>query len=375
MPPVLNQQPKLRILVSVLFVLAGPWGLLTGCTPASGSPADAGTSADAGAPADAGPKASCVGGFIEADGGCVGKCDPTRCVANNTCVGNACVLKCSSHLQCFPYTQRCVAAVEDDTDAGIFICADTDLKGVGVPCPSGTECGTTRRCRSSGQGDATAYCTANCVAASDCPGGFECGYLRDPHQICGTTKGNNNACGTTSEPCFDRARLATEPWFVEGTICLERKMCLKREACAPCSNDIDCSLAEQHCVQMSDGNRCASSCATDRDCGSDKHCVAGFCHPRSPACTGSTFCSPCRFDLDCEPTFECVSLHGTEKACIDLKFTHTCTTSADCPASPAGLQGTCLDEQQGVHPGDNVYHRCYAPRDPVTDAFTCYPSN
>ncbi|MBK7861874.1 MAG: hypothetical protein IPJ65_25315 [Archangiaceae bacterium] len=50
-----------------------------------------------------------------------------------------------------------------------------------------------------------------CVDDSECPGGFECGTIRDPTPLCDTTKGNNNFCGTTSDACITRAILALDP--------------------------------------------------------------------------------------------------------------------------------------------------------------------
>ena len=36
----------------------------------------------------------CVGGFINDDGVCEGKCKPSKCLPGNICVDNRCVLEC-----------------------------------------------------------------------------------------------------------------------------------------------------------------------------------------------------------------------------------------------------------------------------------------
>jgi hypothetical protein len=86
------------------------------------------------------------------------------------------------------------------------------------------------------------------------------------------------------------------------------------------------------------------------------------------------FCTPCHFDRDCEPSFECAGLHGNERSCIDPTFSATCTTNNDCPLAPSGLHGTCLGPAQFVNPGDDLYHHCYVPED-ANEAFSCYPAH
>jgi hypothetical protein len=325
---------------------------------------------------------TCVGGITLDDGGCVAKCDKSKCVANNLCVGNVCMLQCKLHSDCMADTQRCVPANEDETDAGVFICRDTDLKGNGVPCPNGNECTFPDICRTNGVGDATAYCVSPCVDDNDCPGGYECGTMRDPHAICGTTKGNNGFCGTTSDACVTRDALAIEPHLIEGARCLERKICVKRLRCSPCTSDVDCINPQAKCLQVGADFRCLDPCLRDTDCEAADNCTsaagsdAGFCRPRFGDCLAATpaFCTPCHFDRDCEPNFECAGLHGNERSCVDPQFATTCSTNSDCPVAPSGLHGTCLGVAQQVNPGDQLYHHCYVPED-VNEAFSCYPSH
>jgi hypothetical protein len=351
---------------------------LQACSPSPGGP-DAGK--DAGEPdagpvdsgtKDAGPPKGCVGGVITADGGCAGKCTPNKCLPGNTCVGNACTLKCSSHLDCL-FSQRCAASHEDDSDAGIFVCTDIEFRGVGNVCPNGNECAPGYDCITSGPADAKAYCASGCLGDSDCPGGFECGYKRDSRPICGTTKGNNSACGLTSNPCIDRVNITPASGYVEGTICLQRRVCLKRDVCSSCTSDVDCSLYPSHsCVPLGAEKRCKAACSKNTDCEADKYCDEGFCTPMTGKCGGSGFCSPCRYDFECEPDMACVALHGSEKSCIDLRFSKQCVVDNDCPAAPSGLHGACLDQRQGVDTNSSVFHRCYAPYDEENSSYSCY---
>ncbi len=358
-------------------------GFGLGCSPSPGGPdgsipdASVDSGFDAG-PIDSGvkdagiPPRTCVGGYVTPDGGCVGKCTPDKCLPGNTCVGNACTLKCNSHLDC-RFAQSCLAAHEDDSDAGILICTDIEFRGVGNPCPAGTECAPGYECITTGPQDAHAYCASGCLADTDCPGGFECGYKRDGRRICNTNKGNNGACGLNPNPCINSADITPASGYVEGALCLQRRVCLKRDVCAPCSGDVDCSLVPgQKCVPLGNDRRCAAACSKNTDCEASKYCDQGFCQPLVGKCSGAAFCSPCRFDLDCEPNFNCTSLHGSEKSCIDQRFSKTCLTDEDCPMSPSGLYGACLDERQNVASTDSVYHRCYAPFDEENSAFSCY---
>lgn len=307
------------------------------------------------------PRDECFGGVV-VDGVCEGKCRPDRCLEGNTCVGNRCVLKCSSHLECTPGLQDCMPAEEDDTKAEISVCRPNGkIVGFGASCPFGSECAQFGRCPDStpcnpvqcngqpgecqrdtavcgddpacsagkcsdgsycfiptcapsectslgleclgkGEGDAEAYCTQpHCAEDADCPGGFECALTRDPHAICGTDKGNNSFCGETTEDCIDSSTLGDGNSYVEGPLCLLRTTCVKRAQCAPCSSDLDCSLVQgQRCVTIGGESRCARSCSADPDCDLDYQCEGGVCTPRFGACVGEgNFCEPCRNDKDC----------------------------------------------------------------------------
>ncbi len=313
----------------------------------------------------------CVGGVILEDGTCVAKCDPSKCLPGNTCVDNKCTLECTAHSQCTQYTQSCLPAKEDDTGRDLHVCTNVPAVEYGDACPFGTGCADV--CQSTGPGDSRSYCTMTCESDASCPAGFECGTVRVGRPICGTNKGNSSLCGTSSEPCITREQIA-EPGsrFVEGQFCLEERRCLKRETCASCETDVDCSWGMNlKCARLIDGKKCLPTCGKQSDCEADKYCdeVSFVCRPKTDACTGNQFCSPCRYDSDCPTDFACLQLHGSEMGCIKLRNVTACTNSSQCPMTPSGVRGSCL--QNGL---------CYAPEKTGTDEFgnqyqfnTCHP--
>jgi hypothetical protein len=324
------------------------------------------------------PGAACVGGIVLPDGTCAARCDPAKCLPGNVCVDNACVLTCEAHLECTAGAQSCLPAVEDETAAAVSVCLDNGAAGVGAPCPLGDECTAPLGCLGAGVGDALAYCTRfDCAADADCPGGYECGLTRDPRAICGTDKGNGGRCGTTDAACVDPSMLSPDGPLIEGPDCILRRACVQRSACAPCASALDCSLvAGLDCVDVGGSSRCAATCLGDGDCKPSETCAAGACKPRFGTCEGTGgFCEPCRDDLDCAalgPTGACMEIFRGETACIDQAMPATCTTSDDCPTSPSGRHGTCIDETLGVVAGDPLYHHCTFPYDQATNAFGCW---
>lgn len=245
---------------------------------------------------------------------------------------------------------------------------------------SPAECAPAFVCHGAGEGDADAYCTQNdCQADADCPGGFQCAITLDPHEICNSMpkKGNSSHCGETNEPCLDKSTFGNGNTYMEGSLCILRNTCVKRTQCASCQTDLDCSLVEgQRCVDIGGSNHCARSCNTDPDCDPDYRCEANACVPRFGACTGQgNFCEPCQSDNDCggpESTRGCAELSGGQHACFDYAFPDTCTTDADCPKSPSGKNGECLDEGEGLGPTDSLYHRCYLPYNATDNKFGCW---
>jgi hypothetical protein len=252
-------------------------------------------------------------------------------------------------------------------------------------------------CNTFGEGDAEAYCTrTDCKEDADCPGGFYCGAQRVNLNICGKEGDKGPSafplCGDDPEaPCVAEADFqANGNNYFEGSVCLMRTMCLKREPCTSCATDIDCSDPDMRCARTpaDQAQVCATLCnpANPGDCPLDEQCdtnalvtpIAGVgaCVPRFGKCKGTgAFCDPCLDDRDCGATGVCLTASGTERACLSsYPPTDTCTTNADCPASVTGVKGTCLDEDWGVAPGSDFYHKCYLPIDnpQVTGKTSCY---
>jgi hypothetical protein len=334
----------------------------------------------AAAACDTTPGATCVGGLVQADGTCVARCDPSRCLAGNVCVDNACALSCTSHLDCVAGEQSCTAKTEDGSGARVTVCVAHEPAGAGLACPLGSECADALVCVGSGGGDGEAYCsTEDCHADADCLPGFTCGVVRDPRAICGTDKGNGGRCGTTTLPCVEASALGAGGPLVEGPDCILHRTCVRRDDCAACAEDLDCSLVDgQRCVDVGGEKRCLAACAGDGDCASDRTCAAGVCQPRFGKCTGQGgFCEPCRDDLDCavagaSATSACVEVYPGERACLDMRLPDACTTSDDCPTAPGGAHGFCLDETQGLDPSQPNYHHCYLPYVAEQSAFHCW---
>jgi len=356
----------------------------------------------------------CVGGVIVEDV-CEGKCDPSKCLENNVCVGNRCRLACSDHDECYapykgdPELQAC-APQRQDSEAGLndgdtvlvcttvnqplrlgLICvtANDCYAADDFSCPDGSRCAEGAgseacaaaeckplACRSAGEGDAESYCTTvDCSEDAQCGPGMYCGITRVATQICGTDKGDETPC--LAEADFT----ANGGTFQEGPLFLMRNICLKREPCAPCSAAVDCSgMDKAACVSLNGENVCAKTCATADDCPNDFACTGGYCTPGSGTChppAENNFCYACLNDLDCgtkDNTVVCEELSGTggQRACFDTTFPDSCTSDGDCPESPSGRNGECLDEGDGFGPADDLYQRCYFPFFSVSSTFQCW---
>jgi hypothetical protein len=336
------------------------------------------------------------GGGVVVDGKCEGKCEPSKCLADNTCVGNRCVLICASQQDCVAGQECAPTKADDGTD--ITACLYTQkAESIGIPCPAGNECDAFSACPdgsacgpdvqspkcsdaecrplvclSAGVGDANAYCTTyDCTADTDCVDGMFCSVRRLAQKICGTQKGSE-------DPCLDPSAFTTDgATFQEGPVSLLRNICKKRGPCAPCDGTLDCSdFDAQDCVDIGGDSVCAAKCSTNTDCEDDHACTGGFCVPKFGKCVGSgNFCEPCNNDLDCKaggPTMACLDLTGNQKACFDASFPDACMSNTDCPVAPSGKHGLCLGDAQGVSPGDPTYHHCYFPFNSVLDKFKCW---
>lgn len=400
----------------------------------------------------------CIGGVI-VDGKCEGKCTPDKCIDQNTCVKNRCLLLCTSHEQCFEDgRQSCLPAKEDDTDRDVLVCQPggrpagmgASCLGAGCSdwlacpdgggcsasqcdeqdsacaldqaacegvdgctagkCPDGSECRVGCQadcapwldCEGKGPEDVNAYCTLrDCASDDDCLAGFHCGVVRAPHDICGPVcqgdpgvcaggpkdgqacksdgecqKGNDALCGTTAEPCRTPGQ-GGESTF-EGSVCLLRRSCLMRGPGDVCQSDVDCSrIPDQRCASLGGETRCAQVCEADPDCLPDAACDAeqGACLPRFGAWVGTGgFCEPCVTDEDCGASGTSVACVSTPdgRACFDFAYPDECTSDADCPLSPGGLHGACLDEGEQIGPADPRYHRCSLPISQETGQPACW---
>ncbi len=387
-----------------LVALLVAWAPL-GCGSSSGTGGSTtSTTSTTGMGGSSSTGAFCMGGFIRMVDGkptCEGLCKASLCTnANNVCVDNDCALQCTSHLDC-AIGQNCAAAKEDGTGAMIETCQSNGKGSIGSKCPFGTECKTLMTCGdgspcpttgsckvgtckalvclSSGSGDADAYCTLDdCHGDSDCPGGYVCDTIRDPHQICGGATPDPNVGGTTTDPCVDPSKNAANgTTYAAGQFCTQRNQCRIRAQCDPCTTDLDCSLvAGRHCAQ---GN-CAEDCASDADCVNGFVCTSGECLPRSGSCSAAAgtgkFCDNCRTQADCGKGLLCAELDpGGARTCLN-ETGSACTSDATCPTSPSGLHAICADARLELSPGQPGYDTCYiAPFVVATGKFGCWAGN
>lgn len=150
-------------------------------------------------------------------------------------------------------------------------------------------------CFSTGPSDQKAFCSAQCVANSDCPAGTLC-----------------------------------KRWG-------EGKACQKASYCDQCDDDGQCG-SKGRCVDDKSGGRfCTYPCKKDdlESCGAGHFCNkigAGledyFCFPMFGACRGDgTHCTPCQSDDDCLKGHYChENAYTFERYCAKM-----CTVSPDCP--------------------------------------------
>jgi hypothetical protein len=277
-------------------------------------------------------------------------CDYTQCG------GNACT---PDPVACAGFSGNCpIGLCDDGSSCTVPGCTADKCKA--LVCLSDAP---------AGGADEAAYCTLqDCHADTDCPGGFWCEKVHDPHQICGQPKPSAN-CGTTTDPCVDPSMdMANGTTYAKGTYCTLRSECHLRRACDPCASDLDCSgSAGRHCTTVGADKFCVEDCAGDSDCVNGFQCTTGECVPRSGACTGAgKFCESCHDDTECGTGLECVQFEvGGERVCVYP--TIACSADSDCPVAPSGLHGYCeVDSGSGI---------CLIPLNTGSGEFTCWPSN
>ena len=290
--------------------------------------------------------------------------------------------------------QKDLAACRGVADCAVGRCA-VDL----APCSLTPQCEPNEcqpmTCLGAGAGDADAYCTRyDCQADTDCPGGFFCGAVRVAADICGVEgKGPSSItlCGEdTGAPCVAPADFGKDgATYFEGPLCLMRNACLKREPCAACTTNVDCSaVPDQRCARNQDGSTaCGKICNPvngDKDCEPNYRCdpgglvvgESGFgaCVHRFGACKGAgNFCEPCLDDRDCNGAI-CFSATGNELACLAIPLEASCPggVNSDCPQSPSGAFGECLNEGENYTSADAAYEKCFLPIDSGTGKSGCW---
>jgi hypothetical protein len=292
-------------------------------------------------PVAGGPQPACPDGS---------NCDFTQC-GGGTCAVDP--------IACAAFTGTCTIGVCDDmTPCTVPGCTQDKCKP--LVCLSAAP---------AGGADEGAYCTLqDCHADTDCPGGYWCATVADPHQICGGPKPGPN-CGTTTDPCVDPTMdAANGTTFVKGPFCTLRNECRLRGACDACTSDLDCSItAGRHCTEVGSAKFCVADCATDEDCIDGYACTMGECAPRSGACVGmGKFCETCHDDTDCGTGLECLQFEtGGERVCVNLAL--PCAADTDCPTAPSGLHGWCNVDASPF--------TCLIPMNSGSGKFTCWPSN
>ncbi|AKU97980.1 hypothetical protein AKJ09_04644 [Labilithrix luteola] len=281
-------------------------------------------------------------------------CDSSKCAAGNTCLTyggeTKCRKTCSSNSDASsscPFNYTCVAG-EDGGQA--FCRKDTSTNGAGAALTSGAgQWGTTCTpsggiaenpdcdsaqgfvCNGASKTDGDAYCTKfDCTQDSDCAAGFYCGTINATPNV------------------------ETDERTVGETV----RACVRREYCAPCNTDLECSSG-QHCVADADGaGFCTPECSDNKNCNNEAVCAdvgigPKVCFPRAQRCVGDgSFCSPCRSDADCGADGACVKgQYTTERACakksqvacsiapVDSTGKPTADAKAvsQCPTAPADM--------------------------------------
>jgi hypothetical protein len=182
----------------------------------------------------------CDGGVFDADGNCVAKCDPSKCLEGNTCVSNQCRFICDGHPECYPGSQACVASLEDDTGKLVNVCQDIGrLAGPVGGFPQGT------------YGTSCFFGESDCAVQTACPNGLEC----DPASCAD--------CGLAADLCPNE----------DGSGCNLGRCASSGELCIFNT----CAAAECTpftCLTAGEGD--AEAYCTHHDCDDDSECPAGF---------------------------------------------------------------------------------------------------
>ncbi|WP_157069444.1 hypothetical protein [Sandaracinus amylolyticus] len=233
------------------------------------------------------------------------------------------------------------------------------------------------RCVSVTNGSATdAQCTSTCDFDSDCPGSGHCVSFDGVNSFCYQTCVTDAIC-ESGWSCNDLS---------DGSaVCLPGGTAPVGEPTYDaCSSTSQCADGNDQCVPITNGSdtgsQCTRECADDLDCPGSGHCVSFdgsnfFCYELCTTnascesnwgCTdlsdGSAVCLPgdgtpppppgippyneCPFGANPDQCSEVsqgcfqIAVDGTTAAGV---CTSECTSSAQCPVTPSGLQGTCVE--------------------------------
>lgn len=352
--------------------------------------------------------------------------DPLACAGTDPCnigicqgTGAPCTVTTCAPNECTPFFCKGVG-FEGDM---LAYCTHYDCSA-DDDCPAGWSCGAERDphdiCGPICDGD-----TCDDGSGRECETDGDC--QKGNNGTCGETA---EPCVDLAVPAPDGRQ------YVEGPACLMRRVCMPREQCTPCTHNRDCSLERgQLCAPIDEGAACMRMCSTDLDCVRDQECVPTYptcdidanlpcpnvgcpplpcvngqcvdvagapigigcqrssdcpaqacverrvCVPRAGQCGGPNvgFCGHCVDDRDCgtisdSSRWTCVELSFGERACQDVWLPDTCPggSESECPVSPSGDHGYCLDEYFDLTPADWAYHRCDVPYDSATNRWTCW---
>jgi hypothetical protein len=324
-----------------------------------------------------------------------------ECYGDSFCFEGMCTTTCQSNADCWEGTEcrplgtaavmTCVTVryrtgpVMVGTSCGVdpTACDGVDPEcdpkhGCDQTCSSDDECSPAYRCSSEFNtclrqlfcyarqtDDVDAVCTQECTDDRDCP----------PKLYCETVASD------------------TDP---------NRKICLRRQFCAPCARDEECDLVGGVCGTDNLGfGFCTAPCTPAVDSSDPNYytCVQPFseckdngdgrtlCHHRYGACVGDgSLCSPCRSRADCDWASGAVcyrSSWGQERFCTTVcdttcpagyacfEFNNNCTSDLRCRAPGGKCQGNdpCTydwDCSGSTPTCDLTVHKCVG---------TCTPPN
>lgn len=326
------------------------------CTDA---PADEGAQCTIDAACDASKGLKCVDGSCQVVPSQVGE----ECGGNRTCGEGLGCLDGHCHRGCERVGEGCAdgfecVSIEGQSVRGVCTKQKTahEQGQFGTSCPNGNdECDAGNGWFCVGlKGTASAYCSQKngCEQDSECPSGYWCGAVTN----------------------VSDAKVIDYDHPI--------KTCMKRDFCAPCQTDLDCSfqLGAVCRPDVNGENFCTLPCEADKNsCMIGTACVAGqdganYCRPDVGFCHASepTGCGPCRIDSDCGPGGLCREGSFGYKPTMKWCSTPCGGPDADgkntCPVANNGNEMVCLDENLLTlggpiteDAGNSVYKHCYAP--------------